>query len=129
MAGFGTRGNRILFPSVAGFRPVLLNKVTAQLILARLEANILEQSIRMREGQDASIAIVWVGDALKAKIGELARNFSSTFRGFGFDHESVQPQPIMVMLRAWQNSRAESSHSGFFEREKRDIEEVYEVRG
>ena len=44
----------------------------------------------MREGQDASIAIVWVGDALKAKIGELARNFSSTFRGFGFDHESVR---------------------------------------
>jgi hypothetical protein len=82
----------------------------------------------MREGQDASIAIVWVGDALKAKIGELARNFSSTFRGFGFDHESVQPQPIMVMLQARQNSRAVSSHGGFLEREKSDIKEVYKAR-
>ena len=77
MAGFGTRGNRILFPSVAGFRPVLVNKVTAQLILARLEANILEQSIRMREGQDASIDVVWVVDELEAKIGQLSRDFSS----------------------------------------------------
>lgn len=43
----------------------------------------------MREGQDASVVVVWVGDGLEAKIGELGRNFSSAFRGFGFDHESV----------------------------------------
>ena len=90
MAGFEAPGNRILFPSVAGFRPVLLNKVTAQLILARLEANILEQSIRMREGQDASIDVVWVVDELEAKIGQLSRDFSSVFRGLGFDYESVR---------------------------------------
>jgi hypothetical protein len=55
--------------------------------------DVLKQSIGMREGQDASRAIFWVGDGLKAKIGELARNFSGTFRGFGFDHESVRARP------------------------------------
>jgi hypothetical protein len=34
----------------------------------------------------------------------------------------------MMMFRALQNSRAESSHRGFLDREKRDIEEVYEVQ-
>src|SRR6516164_6477367 len=44
----------------------------------------------MREGQNASAVVVWVRDGLKAKVGELGRNFSSTFRGFGFDDESVR---------------------------------------
>jgi len=35
---------------------------------------------------------------------------------------------MMVMLRALQKSRAVSSHGGFLEWEKTDIEEVYEVR-
>jgi len=50
-----------------------------------------------------------------ARSGDLA----STMRACG-------PQAIMVMLRALQNLRAESSHGGFFEREKRGIDEVYE---
>ena len=49
-----------------------------------------EQSIRMREGQNASVVLVWVGDGLEAQVGELGRNFGSAFRGFGFDHESVR---------------------------------------
>lgn len=44
----------------------------------------------MREGQDASIVVVWGGDGLEAKTGELSRDFSSAFRGFGFDYESVR---------------------------------------
>ena len=44
----------------------------------------------MREGQDASVVVVWVGDGSEAQVGELRRNFSSVFRRFGFDHESVR---------------------------------------
>ena len=36
------------------------------------------------------MVVVWVGDRLKAKIGELCGNFSGTLRGFGFNHESVR---------------------------------------
>lgn len=49
-----------------------------------------EQSIRMREGQDTSIFVVWVANGLEPKVGELDRNFSSSFRRFGFDNESVR---------------------------------------
>lgn len=44
----------------------------------------------MREGQDASVFVVRVGGGLETKAGELGRNFSSAFRGFDFDHESVR---------------------------------------
>ena len=44
----------------------------------------------MREGQNASVVVVWVGDGLETKVGELGRNFRSAFRGFGFDDESVR---------------------------------------
>jgi hypothetical protein len=46
-----------------------------------------------------------------ARSGDLA----STIRACG-------PQPIIVMFRALQNTRVESSHDGFFDGEKRDIE-------
>src|SRR5262249_52438889 len=51
-----------------------------------------------------------------ARSGDLA----STTRACG-------PQPMIVMLRTRQNARAESSHGGCLERDKRDIEEVYET--
>jgi hypothetical protein len=54
------------------------------------EANILEQSIGMRESQDASVSVLWVGDGLEPKVGELCGNFSGALRGFGFNHESVR---------------------------------------
>jgi hypothetical protein len=53
-------------------------------------ANVLEQSIKMREDQDASVVVVWVWDGLEAEVGKLGRNFSSAFRGFSFDNESVR---------------------------------------
>ena len=48
------------------------------------------ESIGMRERQDASVVVVRVRDGLEAKVGELGRNFSSAFRRFGFDDESVR---------------------------------------
>jgi len=48
------------------------------------------ESFRMRKGQDASVVVVRVGDGSKAKVDELSRDFSSAFRGFGFDHENVR---------------------------------------
>jgi hypothetical protein len=44
----------------------------------------------MREGQNASVVVVWVGDGLETKVGELARNFGSAFLGFSFYHESAR---------------------------------------
>ena len=44
----------------------------------------------MREGQDASVFVIWVGGGLETKVGEQGRNFSGAFRGFGFDHEGVR---------------------------------------
>lgn len=70
----------------------------------------------MSEGEDAGVGVVRVGDGLEAKVSELGGDFSGALRGFGFE------------LRARQNSRAEWSHGGFLEREKRDIGEVYEGR-
>ena len=54
------------------------------------ETNILEQSIGMRESQDASVSVLWVGDGLEPKVDELCGNFSSALSGFGFNHESVR---------------------------------------
>jgi hypothetical protein len=50
-----------------------------------------------------------------------SEDLASTTRACG-------PHPTMMMFRALQNSRAESSHRGFLDRDKRDIEEVYEVQ-
>jgi hypothetical protein len=44
----------------------------------------------MRESQDASVSVLWVGDGSEPKVGELCRNFSSALRGFGFNYESLQ---------------------------------------
>ena len=49
-----------------------------------------QQSIGMRESQNASVSVLWVGDGLEPEVGELCRNFSSALRGFGFNHESVR---------------------------------------
>lgn len=51
---------------------------------------ILEQSIGMRESQDASVSVPWGGDGLEPKVGELCGDFSSALRGFGFNHEGVR---------------------------------------
>ena len=48
------------------------------------------RSIRMREGQDASVVVAWVGGGSKAEVDELGRNLSSAFRGFSLDHENVR---------------------------------------
>ena len=54
------------------------------------EANFLEQSIGMPESQDASVSVLWGGDGLEPKVGELCGDFSSALRGFGFNHEGVR---------------------------------------
>lgn len=43
----------------------------------------------MREGQQTGVVVVWVGNGLEAHVGKLGGNLSGTFRGFGFDNESV----------------------------------------
>jgi hypothetical protein len=44
----------------------------------------------MRETQDASVSVLWVGDRLEPKVGELYGNFGSALRGFGLNHEGVR---------------------------------------
>jgi len=55
--------------------------------LSGQKQTFLEQSIGMRESQDASVSVLWVGDGLEPKVGELCGNFSSALKGFGFNHE------------------------------------------
>ena len=76
----------------------------------------LEQSISVREGQNAGVVVVWVGDRLKAKVGELGRNFGSAFRDSASTMRACGPQAMMVILRLLQNSRTVSSHGGFLGR-------------
>ena len=67
----------------------------------------LEQSISVREGQNAGVVVVWVGDRLKAKVGELGRNFGSAFRDSASTMRACGPQAMMVILRLLQNSRTD----------------------
>ena len=71
-------------------RPRLSPSVNIRTGLWLLDPNILEQSIGVRESQDARVAVVWVGDWPESKVGELCRNFRSALRGFGFNHQSVR---------------------------------------
>jgi len=65
-------------------------------------------------------------DVADFQVGQLGAPSAGGVEGHEQD-AFARSARCMVMLRALQNSRAESSQGGFLERENRGIEEVYEV--